>query len=899
MVALVGRDDELRRLLAVLDDGLDTPRGLVVTAEAGMGKSVLVDALREEAGRRGRRTLFVRPLEAEASLAFSGLGELLADVAEEVYDDLPPPQRTAIRAALLLDETDRPIDPRAVAAGVGSLLRSLCEREPVLIVVDDGHWLDAASSQALGRGLRRTPEIRLVAAARPEGRPLEEWVPDWSADRIHLAGLSADEIARLVRDRLGMQLDRPSGRALANAAGGNPLFAIELARHRAGRVAETFGRLVGARIRELPRGTRLALLTTALSSAPGVELVAAARDCRPAELLDLLEPAVAADLVRVTDWVDFVHPLYAAAVIQESAAVDVTAAHERLADLEPTDEARARHLGAARTEPDETLAARLEDAARRARERGGVDSALELLQLAVQRTPPTEDRERRAVLLARGLLQAGRTAESVAWSRQVRGRGPGPSYWEATLLLGNGLLWHSEWDEARALAAELAAGDPAPLVRAEALVTLLSEFEGIEAALAGAEEAIPILRRHGSPGQLAAALAMRARYRRQLLMPGDPAAVAEALSLEAIEAPALVMESIELELAHARLNEGRLAESRELYERLLRRCAETGDDLSVPMLCVQSAQLETWAGDWDRALELLDAGHRIAEHQGPFYLTMLAVGRARVHGFRGDRALAEETLAGAIQELGRYGPLWTAIAWAALGDVRDVHGDHEAAYEAYVHANRSRAEADWRDPSDLRCQLDLAEAAIAVGRPEEAVPIVDAVGAWATGADHRPSLVECGRVRMRLSVAVGDLEPAIAAVPELLARVDDEFDPLRRGRTWLAAGMALRRGKQRRAAHDALTTAVAIFERLGCAPYADRARAELARVGLRQQRGDVLTTTEAKVAGLAARGLRNTDIAAECFLSVKTVEATLGRAYRKLGISRRAELARALDALRG
>lgn len=899
----VGRDEERRRIVGLLDeDGPDGPAAVVVTAEAGLGKTVLVDDLRREAVRRHRRVLHVQPLEAEAILAFSALGELLAGIREEEYDELPPPQRRALRAALLLDDADRPIDPRAVAAGVGTLLDGLARREPVLIVVDDAHWLDDASGHALGRGLRRVTAagLRLLVAARPEGLPLDTWLPEWVRDRLHLAGLAPDDLAQVVRDRAGVLLDPAAERALADAAGGNPLFALELARHRTGGAVETFGRLVGARIAALPRPSRLALLSAALAGTATTELVATACGTKPAALLDRLEPAVAADLVRITDRIAFVHPLYAASVIGGSASADVTAAHERLAEVAPSEEARARHLGAARSAPDAQLAARLEAAARHARDRGGIASAAELLELAVRRTPADDlQRDRRTVLLGRWLVRAGRIADGAAWLRDVRDRGPGPEWWEASTYLGWALVYTNELTEARAIADELGAAELAPAQRAEADLVLRNEFLPAGAAREVIADANRVLRDHEAPAGLrAAGLTLETRLARNLGLP-DPGLLAEAIALEELEPPAALSDGADLEQARAAAIDGRVDEARSRYAALLRRCAEDGDDVSVPVVLVHAAQVESRSGAWERARELLDRAVASAGGQGQFYRAFAEVVLAWIDGMRGDLAGAERGVRRAWDVLADYDDVFGAVTWSMLAAVRAAHGDADGAHAAYLTAEEHRRAAEWDDPADLRLETDLADAAIAVGRHEEAAAVVDAVEAWATGRGHGPTLADCRRARLLLTVARGDVDAAVAAVPALLAGVDDDYDPLRRGRTWLAAGMTLRRGRQRRAAYDALTIAVEIFEGLGCAPYAQRARAELARVGLRHGDPDRLSETELRVATMAAKGMRNAEIAAAAFLSVKTVEAVLGRAYRKLGISRRAELTRALDGVSG
>ena len=168
MTVLVGRVAELDRLLAVLAEG--GPRCLVLAAHPGMGKTSVVQAFLEAATRIPVTTWSARPLEAESALAFSGLADLLPDVLPVRYDALPAPQRTALRAALLLEDAGREVDPRAVAAALRAVIRAAAERGPVVLVVDDAHWLDGATAHALARPSAGYPTCRSAWWRRPDRR---------------------------------------------------------------------------------------------------------------------------------------------------------------------------------------------------------------------------------------------------------------------------------------------------------------------------------------------------------------------------------------------------------------------------------------------------------------------------------------------------------------------------------------------------------------------------------------------------------------------------------------------------------------------------------------------------------------------------------------------------------
>ena len=256
MTVLVGRDAELDRLLAGLAEG--GPRCLVLAARPGMGKTSVVQAFLDAAAG-SVTTWSARPLEAESTLAFSGLADLLTDVPPTRYDALPAPQRTAMRAALLLEDAGVEVDPRAVAAALRAVVRATAEAGPLLLVVDDAHWLDDATAHALAQGLGRLPRLPVcvLAATRPTGRPVSEWLPSWDTDEIDLPPLTAAALFHLVREHLGRALDRGALRAVEAASGGNPLHALEFARHHGRPGGSTFEHLLEDRLGSLPRPTRL------------------------------------------------------------------------------------------------------------------------------------------------------------------------------------------------------------------------------------------------------------------------------------------------------------------------------------------------------------------------------------------------------------------------------------------------------------------------------------------------------------------------------------------------------------------------------------------------------------------------------------------------------------------
>ena len=190
----------------------------------------------------------------------------------------------------------------------------------------------------------------------------------------------------MVREHLDVTLTRSELRAVAEASGGNPLHALEFARHRALGPGASFEGLLSERLLALPRPTRTALLAAALCAAPTATRLAEALGRSIDQLLDDLEPAVAGGLIRLGGSIGFLHPLYLEAAIDGAAAEERVAVHAALADVEPLEEARVRHRALADDAPDEALAVELTEASRKAWARAAWLSATELLQLAVDRS---------------------------------------------------------------------------------------------------------------------------------------------------------------------------------------------------------------------------------------------------------------------------------------------------------------------------------------------------------------------------------------------------------------------------------------------------------------------------------------------------------------------------------
>lgn len=418
----MGRDDELGLLSAFLDGTDRELRALVLEGEAGVGKSTLWAAGVAGAEQRGFQVLSSRPAEAERGLPHVVLADLLDGVVEEVLPTLSAPRRRALEGALLMDRAPKyEVDPRALGVAVRTCLQILAEKRPLVLAVDDTQWVDPSSASVLAFALRRmrTERILLLLARRLDERGedpgMEAALESDAVERLRVGRLSVGAMHALLQRRLGRQFARPTLLRLHEISGGNPFYALEVARgldsgEEIGDptaplpVPETLERLVGARLAGLGSATREALLLTAAHGRPSPALLGVAGIGPRA-----LEPAFAAHVVELLDGViRFTHPLFASVHFQGAPEEERRGVHRRLASIVDDPVERAWQLALASDTPDEKIAAALEDAATHARARGTIIAVADLAEHALRLTPSDalEDRHRRTIEAARAHLDA-------------------------------------------------------------------------------------------------------------------------------------------------------------------------------------------------------------------------------------------------------------------------------------------------------------------------------------------------------------------------------------------------------------------------------------------------------------------------------------------------------------
>jgi predicted ATPase len=377
MAGVIGRERELAAVEEFLEDS-NAPGILIVQGEPGIGKTTVWSSGVAAAAERGYRVLSARPAQVETTMSFSAVRDLLQPILGEVSPGLPDPQRRALEIALLLAEPGEvPPDPGVISYAFASALRAAATSGRLLVAVDDIQWLDRPSATALTYVLRRLGEYPVgFLLAQRVGEPdqtetdLGQALPEDRVDCVNLGPLTLGAIQRLLGERLGQRLSRPTLHRVYTSSGGNPFYALEIARalERRGRpvapgeplpVPDTLAEIVNERLAALPTATERALQAAALISNPTVEVVASVLEEEPA-----LATAVNAHVIEIEgDEIVFSHPLLASGLASRIKSSALRSLHGRIAAAISDPEERARHLALAAEGPDEEAAAVIEVAA--------------------------------------------------------------------------------------------------------------------------------------------------------------------------------------------------------------------------------------------------------------------------------------------------------------------------------------------------------------------------------------------------------------------------------------------------------------------------------------------------------------------------------------------------------
>jgi DNA-binding CsgD family transcriptional regulator len=920
--ARFGRQAELARVSSFLDAVPAGPAALILGGEAGIGKSALwLDAL-AQARSRSYRPLSSRPTESEAKLSFAALGDLLDGVVEEALDALPPPQRAALEVALLRAEAGAsPPDRRTLSSAFHGALIALSTAGPLLLAIDDAQWLDVPSARVLEFAIRRLHDvpigILITGRARdldPLPLGLDRALPVERIDRLLVGPITQEATRDLLSAELSTRWPRSVLRQIHGTAAGNPFLVLELGRAILRRgidrepgsslpVPSTLIDLVADRLSGLSDPVRDVLLITAAASQPTASLVAQAIGGTDAD--HDIEAALDDGVIEeYAGRIRPAHPLLATVQYSLSSGPERRRAHGRLAAVVIDQEERARHLALSTERPDEGVAAELEAASRDASGRGAPDAAAELADLARELTPAdhAEERIHRTIHAGQFAFEAGELGKAATCLEEaVAATSAGPLRAEALLFLAR-VRYHSH-DARSALAlAEQAleeVGDDEelkPHIQLE--LAAAAEAVGDRArARAHAAEAVALAEAEGEDAVVAEALGL-VGFHGFLAGEGDArSAMSRALELEGAVASIRPLRSPTFHQACVAMWMDELDAARSSLVDLAKRCREGGDEGSLSVILFLLAQVECAAGDWSQAGSYADESCGITAWTGhlPYRAIALAT-KALIEGRLGRaesaRAMAEEGL-----QLGQRSGLVQASQFnlAALGFLELSLDNPKETHALLWPVTEGVLAAGIREPGVLRFIPDEVEAVIAIGEPDTARSILEPFAAHAERLGRTWALATSERGRGLLHASLGELPDALAAFDRAVehhARLDEPFEL---GRTLLAQGQAFRRTKKWGLARGSLGRSLAIFERLGAALWADKARTEMARIGGRSPGPADLTPTEQEVAELVGSGLTNREVAHALFLSVSTVETNLRRIYRKVGVRSRTELSRRLS----
>ncbi|MGV0795214.1 helix-turn-helix transcriptional regulator [Mycolicibacterium sp. XJ1819] len=912
--ATLSRSKEMAQVAKLLTSAATQPSGLVIAGEAGIGKTTIWLKAVERAAAEGFRVLSARAGQAESVLAYAAVADLLAGVDPQIFADLPDVQRLAIERILLRAGGDGPDTGQWVAAAAFmAVVDALSHQSPALIAIDDVQWLDSSSRAVVQFATRRLRgRIGVLVTVRTDAdQPSAGWISLSRPDGVALfrvAPMSLGALHRMISDRLGRSLPRPTMARIAEASGGNPFYALELARavlFDSGNdlvLPPTLAELVRNRIQRFDEDTRAVLLAAASVTEPTVELVGATTGRSVPEVVELLEHAERDGLVTLDgNRLRFAHPLLARGVYTNATAPQRRRMHRALSEVEPQPELKARHLALGSASADSQVLQTLDEAAEVARGRGAPAAAAELTDLARRLGGDTAMRRLRA---AGDHFQAGDTARSQELlESSLTELTAGPARAVAQLLLAGIAIYANRLRDAKAClhdAIDHAFGVDSLLIPA---LVMLSFAEGMsycwDESLKRAHEAV-LLAEESSDGRfLSQALAHQVAMRFMFGEPLDEHSLARALECEdfafdqAFPARASGVYALVLALS------GRLEDAEEQMLKVQRHYLDRGAERDLMAVAGYRAMIAMWHGRLSDAATIADEAVERSEQLGGNDVNVIPLSvRGAVAAHRGRVDDARRDAETVIESATRL-ELPSMAAWpiATLGFLETSRGDYAAAVKTFEPLMFIYETRPCTDPINGWAMADAIEALIGVGRLDEAEALIDKWESDGRRLDRAWVLAASNRCRAILLASRGDVTAAIDAAERAMCQCDRVPMPFETARTLLVAGQLNRRKRQKQKAADVLTEALSRFEALGAPLWAERARTELARTHVTTTQNLGLTPSEQRVAELAASGMTTRDIAAKLFISPKTVEHNIGRIYRKLGVRSRAELGQRMHRL--
>jgi DNA-binding CsgD family transcriptional regulator len=905
--SVVGREHELAEANGFLADVAERTSGLLIVGEAGIGKTTIWSSALAEAVRRGYTVLKTAPSEAEVELPFAALIDVFAQVDAAIIDGLPPAQRDALEQALRRTTSSAPVDPTAVALATLGVLRALADVSPTLLAIDDLQWVDPPSLRAFIFALRRLERepVGVLATIRSGfdtelagggGRG-----PAWLG-RIEVVGLGRRHLAQLVRQRAGRTLSPTQLARFAELSRGNPLHALQLAA--AGGVEpgvpETLAVVLRARLTALSSEAKAAGLAAGLLGQADEAVLGRLYGSGLAELR-LAEVVAARDGV-----LRFAHPVLASTIVDMHTAAERRRAHLQLAgELNDPDE-RALHLAHGTDTPSEAVACELDEAAYRVDARGAPETAAVLAEQAAALTPATDTAARtRRLIRAADLWSAageGRAHVIPLLEKLETTLPPGPDHARVLVRLawvGAQLDTMTSFESIDCLQRALDEAGDTPDVGVAAQAALarlvgisgdyLSAFDHAERAVAAGEVTAANLMFPAPSGELGAATFFSGQGLDERLFEHGIAVEAQ------FDRSGEPYQSTKLQFALALLHTGQLARARDVLHELLARSIDLGRVSSASGCVLHLIETEVRAGRMREAeAHAAEFVHLDRQLRGDASGEWYPSGLVAVH--LGQVEDARRILEGGIEQTRSVGATrWLAKQLGALGHLELALGNLDEARALLVplpELLRGTGLGEW---SVHPVHPDAIETLVGLGELDEASELTAELEEYGRRLDRPWGLATAARSAALIAAARGANGEALDAAERALREHERLEWPFERARTLLVSGTILRRLGRRREAAAALDQASSLFASLRSPLWLARATAEMQRLGGRRAVRGTLTPTEQRVAELAADGLRNAEIAAALFVTPKTVEATLSRVYRKLGVRSRTELTRNLS----
>ena len=915
-MVVFGRHAEQIQLQQALDLAADGPTGIAIEGAPGIGKTALWLSAVADARQRGYQVISTAPGEPDAALAFAGLSDLLDATPEQLLAGLPGPQRRALEAALALtDAIDAPSDQVVLPRGVLTVLRALSAGDPLLIAIDDEQWFDRSSARVLAFALSRVRRERICVllgrradsdgALWPE---LQRGYAGGQLEHLRLGPLEDDAVHALLTAHLKRKVGRPVVRRVQEISGGNPLYALAIAREvdeqatlpdfEALPIPPTLGDAIAQRLAGLHERAADALLVAAAVSAPSLALV---QSVLPEFALADLDGAVGNGIVDLGEGrVRFTHPLLASIHYSQTPPARRRELHRILAEVFVSDqEEHAHHLALSAEAPNHQIAMTLEHAAAQATRRGAPEVAAALLEQAARLTPADAEPavHSRLIAAAEQHYASGDLPRSRSVLESLLDQLP-PGATRARALLQLAKLRFDDFSIASGLAEEALRnaasqdrlGAQIELVRAELCVNAGDQRASAEHATAAVQHA----ERANDPGLLAQTLGFAgiSAFFNGGGIQADLMERAIALEQYAEGTPSYYLPSSSL--GNQLLWSDLLDQARPLLQGSLARANARSEESGRHGLTFHLAHLEWEAGNSADAQRLTDELEQITRQlgdgQAEIYLLWLQAFAAERHG---DLETARQRAGDAAEAAEKVGDAFivtfsTAILAAvdlSSGRPQEAHQRLPALREALVGDGRG-----FIGSLTLVLWTYDIEALIAIGRLQEAESLVDELLERAVQAANPNAIAIAHRCRALLLMAQGRLDDAVEPIESAMTEHARRPLPFELGRTLLEKGTLERRLKRKSAAKRSLEQALAILEPLQAGQWVARTRDELDRVGLRRAAGGGITPAQTRVTELVLAGMTNREIAATLYMSLRTVETHLTKIYSHHGVRSRSQL---------